>query len=104
MKEIKFSNEAQEDIFLIYDYVINNSSKNIADNIIEEIYSTLEIVCSFEKIGKEVIYDDINCREILCLRYIIFYIIKNDEIFVLTILDTSRNKKISFKGDVKKYE
>ena len=90
MVEISWTNEAEERLKEIYDY-ISLDNKNAAIKVITGIYEKTQILCDHPEIGYQYYTDDLkNIRILLYGHYRIVYLIKgNNNIDILGVFHGS---------------
>jgi toxin ParE1/3/4 len=82
---------AQSDLKAIHDYIAKDAPLNVK-HIIQDIVRKADILLSFPKAGKKVIdIHNNNVREIHVHAWRIIYHLKNNDVYVLTVLHKRRN-------------
>lgn len=96
MTKIIFSKKSEKDLEEIYNFIAVDSlvyAKRTIDLILDKIYTLQE----FKEMG--VIYSNSpkykNIRKILYKNYSIYYVSKEDSIYIITIIHQSRDVKLS---------
>lgn len=95
MAKVILSPEAIEDIFEIYDYIYEQDGEEQANIVLgrleKKIYS-LESLAMRGKLPEELIpFGNRKIREVQETPWRIFYRPENDEVFVLSVLDSRRS-------------
>lgn len=92
VREVVWTLKAKNDLYDILQYWINrNKSKTFSiklNNLIEE---QLNIVAKFPEIGRKTDIKDVRVKVIH--KYLLYYEILDDALFVLTIRHTRQNQK-----------
>jgi len=94
MVEIKWTNNALEELDDIANYISKDSPK-YAQILVKQIYEMISHLTQFPKFGRKVPeYNDPNLREILYKNYRIIYLIKIKIIEIISVVHGSRKLKI----------
>ena len=89
-KKIKWSTRARREQFAILEYWTNrNKSKTYSSKLSREFLDYINLLPDEPFIGKAVSYD--NIRFIIVREYLIFYLIADDYIEIITIWDSRRD-------------
>jgi len=90
MVEIKWTNNALEELDDIANYISKDSPK-YAQILIKQVYEMISHLEEFPKFGRKVPeYNDPNLREILFKNYRIIYLIKQNHLEIISIIHGSR--------------
>ena len=90
MVEIKWTNNALEELDDIANYISKDSPK-YAQILIKQIYEMVSHLEQFPNFGRKVPeYNDPNLREILFKNYRIIYLIKQNHLEIISIIHGSR--------------
>lgn len=94
---IKWSNQAKNDLKLVFEYYKSNANLKIAQNIILNIYDNTEKLKYYPNLGKsdfKTIYNGFEVKYIIINNYKIFYSNSPKGIIILLIFDTRQNPEI----------
>jgi addiction module RelE/StbE family toxin len=90
MVEIKWTNNAFEELDDIANYISKDSPK-YAQILVKQIYEMISHLQQFPKFGRMVPeYNDPNLREILYKNYRIIYLVKNKHLEIISVIHGSR--------------
>ena len=94
MVEIKWTNNALEELDDIANYISKDSPK-YAQILVKQIYEMVSHLNQFPKFGRKVSeYNGPNLREILYKNYRIIYLIKQGHLEIISIIHGSRILKL----------
>jgi len=93
MVEIKWTNNALEELDDIANYISKDSPK-YAQILVNQIYEMISHLKQFPKFGRKVPeYNDPNLREILYKNYRIIYLVKETHLEIISVIHGSRMLK-----------
>jgi len=88
--KILWTKAAKSDIKLIKNY-ISNDSINYANFMVDRILTNISRLATFPESGRYVPeFEDNRIRELIVNPYRIIYLIKDDTVFILTIVHTKQ--------------
>jgi len=89
--QITWTDNAQEDLQRIIDYLTENWSEKDADNFLEKLFIRLDILSKSPLIGKK--SDKLSSvrRIVITKRNLLFYTVEGDNIIIQDIFDTRQN-------------
>jgi toxin ParE1/3/4 len=89
--QITWTDNAQEDLQRIIDYLTENWSEKDADNFLEKLFIRLDILSKSPLIGKK--SDKLSSvrRIVITKRNLLFYTVEGDNIIIQDIFDTRQD-------------
>ena len=89
--QITWTDNAQEDLRQILDYLTENWSEKDADNFLEKLFLRIDILSKSPLIGKK--SDKLSSvrRIVITKRNLLFYTVEGDNIIIQDIFDTRQN-------------
>ena len=93
MVEIKWTNNALEDLDDIANYISKDSPK-YAQILVKQIYEMINSLKQFPMFGRKVPeYSDPSLREIIYKNYRIIYLVKHKHLEIISVIHGSRKLK-----------
>lgn len=94
---VKWSNQAKNDLKIIFEYYKSNANVKVAQNIILNIFDYTENLKNFPNIGKseiKTLYKNFEIKYIVINKYKIFYSKTTKGILIHLIFDTRQNPEV----------
>lgn len=94
MKKLSFSKSTRSDLIAIGHYTQQKWSVKQRDLYIEKLFITFNLLCKSPNLGKPCDEVCLNMRSFHIEKHIIYYFVKNDDLYVAGVLHETMQPKL----------